>query len=154
AKDFVRWSQGPRHGGSGLAPDFPSNQPRLRSTLTLMKGTTFSGDGVGHVGIVGIVGCIVCCFLHHRTNVASAPKPTTQAEPFSHSWKSQGSGITSEPFHQNSIPHPMLSQMALLMKLPLNRWPIALSHAATVRKNAPQYKATTSIEKTNKGNIS
>src|SRR5262249_13264265 len=51
---FVRWSQGPRHGGSGLAPDFPSNQPRLRSTLTLMKGTTFSGDGVGDVGIVGI----------------------------------------------------------------------------------------------------
>jgi len=60
--------------------------------------------------------CIACCFLRHRTNVPSAPKPTTQAEPFSHLSKSQGSGITSEPCHQNNIPHPMLNQMLARMK--------------------------------------
>jgi len=111
---FVRWSQAPRHGGSGLAPDFPSNQPRSRSTFTLMNGTTFPDGVVGHVGIVGIVGtaCIARCLLRHRTNVPSAPKPTTQAEPFSHLSKAQGSGITFSPCHQHNIPKPRQAQIA------------------------------------------
>src|SRR5262249_5547259 len=102
----------------GLAPNFPSNQPRLRSTLTLMNGTTFPDGVVGHVGIVGIVGtaCIACCFLHHRTNVASTPTPTKTAEPRNHASKSLGCGITSVPCHQASIPAPRLAQMLALMK--------------------------------------
>ena len=89
-----------------------------------------SAGGV-HTGIVGMA-CIACCFLRHRTNAASAPKATITAEPCNHLSKSQGSGIMSEPCHQNSIPHPMLNQMLARMKLPLKRWPIALNHATAL----------------------
>jgi len=128
---FVRWSQAPRHGGSGLAPDFPSNQPRSRSTLTLMNGTTFP-DGVGHVGIVGMV-CIACCFLRHRTNVASAPSPVKKTTPGI--MVSQSCGLS---YHQNNMNTPTLNQRALRMKWPPSRWISALSHAATVRQKASQ----------------